>query len=86
MRLIGHTQALSPPHVVIAVGVEPVRTVAIDNVSDMPRSSAQFLAMFDEPLRADPDELITLAALDAGAPEAGGILSRRLIEAFHRQR
>jgi hypothetical protein len=86
LRLIGHMQALCSPHVAIAVGVEPVSTVAIGNVSDMPRSSAQFLLIFEEPLRADPDELVTLAALDAGAPEAGGILSRRLIEAFRRHR
>jgi len=86
LRLIGHTQALSSPYVAIAVGVEPVRTVSIGNVSDMPRTSAQFLLMSDQPLRAEPDELVTLAALDHGAAEAGSILSRRLINAFYRHR
>lgn len=86
LRLIGQTQALSSPHVAIAVGVEPVRTLAIGDVSAMPRTSAQFLMMFDHPLRAEPDELMTLAALDLGAPEAGEILSRRLIEAFQQHR
>ncbi|MCX2934659.1 DUF4062 domain-containing protein [Mycobacterium sp. CVI_P3] len=86
LRLIGHTQALSSPYVAIAVGVEPVRTLSIGNMSDMPRNSAQFLLMSDQPLRAEPDELVTLAALDAGAPEAGSMLSRRLIESFRRHR
>jgi len=86
LRLIGHTRALSSPYVAIAVGVEPVRTLSVGDVSAMPRNSAQFLLMSDEPLRAEPDELVTLAALDAGAREAGSILSRRLIEAFNRHR
>lgn len=86
LRLIGHTQALSSPQVAIAVGVEPVRTLSIGDVSDMPRSSAQFLLMSDEPLQAKPDELVTIAALDSGAAEAGTISSRKLIEAFRRHR
>jgi Domain of unknown function (DUF4062) len=86
LRLIGHTQALSSPYVAIAVGVNPVRTLSIGNVSDMPRNSAQFLLMSDQPLRADPDELITRAALDTGASEAGSMLSRRLIQVFRQLR
>ncbi|ORW70370.1 hypothetical protein AWC23_17100 [Mycobacterium saskatchewanense] len=86
LRLIGHTQAISSPHVAIAVGLDPVRTLSIGKVSDMPRNRAQFLTMSDQPLQVEPDELVTLAALDAGAPEVGGILSRRLIEVFHRHR
>ena len=86
LRLIGHTQAVTSPHVAIAAGIEPVRTLSIGKVSDMPRNRAQFLMMSDQPLKAEPDELVTLAALDAGAPEVGGIVSRRLIEAFHRHR
>jgi hypothetical protein len=86
LRLIGHTQAVSSPQVAIAVGVEPVSTLSIGKVSDMPRSSAQLLKMSDRPLRVEPDELVTVAALDAGAPEVGGILTRRVIEAFHQHR
>jgi hypothetical protein len=86
LRLIGQTQAISSPHIAIAAGIGPARTLSIGNVSDMPRSSAQFLLMSERPLRAEPDELVTLAALDAGAPEFGTILSRRLIEDFHRHR
>lgn len=86
LRLIGHTQALSSLYVAIAVGVGPARMLSVGNVSDMPRNSAQFLLMSDKPLQAEPDELVTLAALDAGAPEAGSILSRRLIEAFRQHR
>ena len=86
LRMIGHTQAISSPHVAIAAGIEPVRTLSIGKVSDMPRSSAQLLKMSDQPLRVEPDELVTLAALNTGAPEAGAILSRRLIEAFHQHR
>lgn len=86
LRLIGHSQAISCPYVAIAVGVEPVRTLSIGNVSDMPRSSAQFLLMSDEPLRIEPDELVTIAALDTGAAEVGTISGRRLIEVFRRHR
>lgn len=86
LRLIGHTQAISSPHVAIAVGIEPVSTLSIGTVSDMPRSSAQLLKMSDQPLRVEPDELATAAALDAGAAEAGAIVSRRVIEAFHHHR
>jgi hypothetical protein len=86
LRLIGHTQALSSPYVAIAVGVEPVRTLSVGNVSDMPRNSTQFLLMSDRPLRTDPDELVTLAALAIGASEAGGMLSRQLIQVFRQHR
>lgn len=86
LRMVGHTQAISSPHVAIAVGVAPIGTLAIGKVSDMPRSSAQLLKMSDQPLQVEPDELVTVTGLDAGAPEVGGILSRRLIEAFHRHR
>jgi hypothetical protein len=86
LRMIGNTQAISAPHVAMAAGIEPVRTLSIGKVSDMPRSSAQLLKMSDQPLRVEPDELVTLAALNTGAPEAGAILSRRLIEAFHQHR
>lgn len=86
LRLISHTQAISSPQVAIAVGVAPVSTLSIGNVSDMPRSSAQLLKLSDLPLQAEPDELVTVTALDVGAPEVGEILSRRLIEAFHRHR
>lgn len=86
LRLIGHKQAISSPHIAIAAGIAPVRTLSIGTVSDMPRKSAQFLLMSDQPLQSVPDEFVTLAALDAGAPEVGGILSRRLIETFNRHR
>lgn len=86
LRLIGHTQAISSPQVAIAVGIEPVGTLSIGKVSDMPRSSAQLLKMSDRPLRVEPDELVTAAALNTGAAEAGAIVCRRLIEAFHQHR
>ncbi|BBZ64900.1 hypothetical protein MINS_03290 [Mycolicibacterium insubricum] len=86
LRLISHAQAISSAHVAIAVGVAPVSTLSIGKVSDMPRRSAQLLKLSDQPLRVEPDELVTVTALDAGAPEVGGILSRRLIEAFHLHR
>lgn len=86
LRLIGHTQAITSSHVAIAVGIEPTRTLSIGSASDLPRNSAQFLVMSDQPLRVEPDESVTLAALDAGAAEVGGIVSRRLIEAFHQLR
>lgn len=86
LRLIGHTQAISSPHIAIAAAIGPVKTLSIGSVSDMPRNSAQFLLMSEQPLQVHPDELVTLSALDAGAPEVGSMLSRRLIEAFHRHR
>jgi Domain of unknown function (DUF4062) len=86
LRLIGHTQAVSSPYVAIAAGVDPVKTLSIGTVSDMPRNSAQFLLMSDQPLQVVPDESATLAALDAGASELGNMLSRRVIEAFRRHR
>jgi hypothetical protein len=86
LRLIGHTQAVSAPFVAITAGVDPVRTLSVGDVSTMPRNSAHFLLMSDEPLRVDPDELVTVSALDAGALEAGGWLSRRLIDVFRRRR
>jgi hypothetical protein len=86
LRMIGHTQAISSQHVAVAAGIEPVRTLSIGKISDMPRSSAQLLKMSDQPLRVEPDELVTVAALSTGVPEVGVIASRRLIEAFHQHR
>ncbi len=79
-------EVVSAPLVAITVGVDPVETLSVGDVSAMPRDSAQFVLMSDELLKVDPDELVTLAALDAGAPEAGSWLSRRLIDAFRRRR
>ena len=86
LRLLGHTQALSSESVAIAAGVDPVKALSIGEASKMPRSSAQFLLMTDEPLRVRPDEAVSIAAFDAGAAEIGLLLGRRLMESFGRHR
>lgn len=86
LRLIGHTQAILSPYIAIAACIGPVKTLSIGSISDMPRSSAQFLLMSEQPLQSVPDELAAFSALDVGAPEVGSMVSRRLIVAFHRHR
>ena len=81
LRLIGFLRVIETTQLAIAAGVDPTIMLSTGRVGQVPRQSASMLSTSDRPLRVPPDELVTLAALDAGALEVGRALSRALLEA-----
>lgn len=86
LRLIGLLRMAESRQVAIGIGVDPAIMLSTGRVAQLPRQSASMLSMSDRPLRIAPDELVTMAALDAGALEVGRLLSRALLEAFRARR
>jgi hypothetical protein len=56
--------------------------LALGRIDQLPRSGATGLLVSDQPVRVIPDELVTFAALDAGAHEVATSLCRALVDAF----
>lgn len=82
LRVIGALRVIQTDQVAIGIGVDPSSMLSTGRVDQMPRQSATFRHLSDRPIRTPPDELVTAAALDTGAPEVGRLLSRALIDQF----
>ena len=80
LRLIGNLRVVESSQIAIAAGVEPSTLVSVGRSDGMPRQSATML-MSSDPLRAVPDELVSTAALGAGAAEVARSVSRRIVDA-----
>lgn len=85
LRLIGELRVVVGPELAIAVGVDPMTSVSIGSVNEMPRRSANFGFHSSTPVRVSPDESATLAALDSGSSEVARNLGRELIEQVRRR-
>lgn len=81
LRLIGQLRVVGSSNVAIACGVTPTMLLSVGRVALLPRHSATMLSMSDRPIRVEPDELVSSAALDTGAPEVGRTLAGALMEA-----
>lgn len=86
LRLIGLLRVVETSQVAIGVGVDPATMLSTGHVTQLPRQSATRLSMSGQPLRVAPDELVTVAALDAGALEVARSLSRELLAATEARR
>jgi hypothetical protein len=62
--------------------VDPTTMLSVGQCARLPRTSATMLSVSDQPLRLEPDECVTLAALDRGAQDVGRVLTRALLEAL----
>jgi hypothetical protein len=82
LRLIGMLRVVESNQVAIGIGVDPAMMLSAGRVAQLPRQSASMLSTPDRPVRVAPDELVTLAALDAGALEVSRSLSRTLLDAL----
>lgn len=80
LRLIGALRVIQTDHVAIGVGVDPAAMLSTGRVEELPRQSARIRMTSDQPISTPPDELVSIAALDAGALEAARPLVRALID------
>jgi Domain of unknown function (DUF4062) len=80
LRLIGHLRVVESPSLAIAIGIQPTMMLSTGRVDQLPRQSASMLSMSDKPIRVHPDETVSQAALDVGAPEVAQILTRLLLD------
>lgn len=85
LQLIGELRVVVGPELAIAVSVDPMTSVSIGSVNEMPRRSANFGFHSSTPVRVNPDESTTLAALDSGSSEVARNLGRELIEQVRRR-
>jgi hypothetical protein len=80
LRLIGSLRVVESPQIAIAAGVEPSTLVSVGSSDGMPRQAATMLMSSDQ-IRAVPDELVSAAALSAGAAEVARSVSRSIVDA-----
>jgi hypothetical protein len=83
LRLAGRLGLVHANHVAVATGVDPASLITVDKVARLgTRTSATFARSGQiEQIHIDPDEAVTLAALDLGATDVGWGAAQRLITA-----
>ncbi|PZS14823.1 MAG: hypothetical protein DLM57_13880 [Pseudonocardiales bacterium] len=86
LRMIGSLDVVNSDTVAVAVGIDNVGMISEGRVTDLPRSQSSPLSMSDKPVRLPPDELVSIAALSAGAVEAAKPLAEALADAATRRR
>ena len=79
MRRTARAQAAE--RVAVGVGLTSSSMVTVGQVSAISRNSGS-ISMTSDPVRVEPDEKMTRAALDRGADEVATILSRALLRQF----
>jgi hypothetical protein len=85
LRLIGQIGVVRTPLIAIGVGLTSMSMVAIGTAGGPGRNRAG-MTMSSSAVRAEPDEAISIAALDQGAGEVAVTLSRTLLRAVQRVR
>lgn len=86
LRIMGSLRVVEAERLAIGVGIDPTMMLSIGRADHLPRQSVTGLSMSDRPVRVVPDELVSEAALDAGALEVGRSLARALVESFETRR
>ncbi|MET7424278.1 CHAT domain-containing protein [Dactylosporangium sp. NPDC005555] len=81
LRLIGRLELLDAEHMAVAAGVQSTLMLSINSVDRLPRQQAGMLSLSDKPIRVEPDERVSAAALAGSAPEAARALSRAILDA-----
>jgi hypothetical protein len=83
LRLAGRLGVVHSGHIAVAVGVDPASLTTVGKVAQLgTRTSATFAGSGRlERVLVEPDEAVTLAALDLGATDVARAAARRLINA-----
>jgi hypothetical protein len=80
LRLVGSLQLIRVPQIAIAIGIEPTMMLAVGPIEELRRASSVSLRSKDTPVRLEPDEAVTLEALDADAAAVAQSAARLLAE------
>lgn len=86
LRLAGTLGVFTTGPLVAAAGVEPLSMVAEGTVSRVPVNTMSGFEMSRQFLRVEPDEGVSLEALDLGAAEVANALAGRVVGAFRAPR
>ncbi len=82
LRFSGALNLIQPERIIVAIGVSDPKLTQVDRFNPhQSRTRAElsaYMSLFK--LQTEPDESTSLAALDAGAEEVAGILSRALMK------
>jgi hypothetical protein len=83
LRWMGAIGVEPEPRYAVAAGVAGfIINIAEGPLSTQPRNSATFGSMSDEPVRVLPDESVSSAVFDRGAPEVATDLTHKLLAGF----
>lgn len=83
LRLIGALRMVPDGDVAIGMGLGGnTSMVAEGRVSGVARTSASMTGFTSQSVRVEPDEVVSIAALDRGADEVAGSVVRALLNAF----
>lgn len=83
LRLVGALNLIEAERIAIGVGVDPTNMLTVDGFDEhRGRNRAVGVSLSNEPLRVNPDESVSVTALNAGATEVANHLARALIGKF----
>lgn len=86
LRLIGALRLLHECDVAIGIGLGgSTSMVAEGRVTGIARTAASMSGSGAQPVRVEPDEAVSMSALDRGADEVAGSVVQALLDAFHRR-
>ena len=86
LRLIGSLRMVPDGDVAIGIGLGGTTSmVAEGRVTGVARTSASMSGFGSQPVRVEPDEAISSAALDRGADEVASSVVQTLLDAFRRR-
>jgi len=86
LRLIGSLRLVPDGDVAIGIGLGGTTSmVAEGRVTGVARTSASMSGFGSQPVRVEPDEAISSAALDRGADEVASSVVQALLDAFRRR-
>lgn len=81
LRIAGQVDQSGSATFAVAAGITTRSTLSRGSVQSMPRSSGS-MSSHDGPVRTLPDEVVSRAALDQGASEVAGVVTRSLNRAM----
>ncbi|MDJ0356340.1 hypothetical protein [Paenarthrobacter sp. PH39-S1] len=81
LHLVGQVGVAGATRFAVGVGLTTGSMVSLAALNNQPRNSVS-LRMNNAPVRVEPDETMSFAALDQGANEAAMLLAQSLIRAF----
>jgi hypothetical protein len=81
LRIAGQVDQSGSATFAVAAGITTRSTLSRGSVQSMPRSSGS-TSSHDGPVRTLPDEVVSRAALDQGASEVAGVVTRSLNRAM----
>ncbi|WP_170945981.1 DUF4062 domain-containing protein [Rhodococcus sp. 14-2483-1-2] len=80
LRLVGALRLVTQERLAIAVGIDPTSSITIGIVANLPRNQASFGTRSNAPIRVEPDESVSQAALSTSSLEVSRLLARTISE------